>query len=79
MSACKTCSSPLLVTVTGKTSDMCYLSFGEKEHDGYVPYGIGICEDNGGDYIEFTYCLDCGTIQSNDFPISATKIGKVFK
>jgi hypothetical protein len=45
---------------------MCHISINGKEGDGYVPDDIGI---GGGDYITFTYCLDCGKIQG-DFPIS---------
>jgi hypothetical protein len=34
-------------------------------HDGYVPSKMGI---GGGDYMEFSYCLDCGQIQGK-FPV----------
>ena len=34
--------------------------------EGYVPENLNI---GGGDYIEFTYCLQCGKIQG-DFPIT---------
>jgi hypothetical protein len=40
------------------------------EHDGYVPEDLGI---GGGDYVQFSYCLDCGQIQGT-FPLPLTKI-----
>ena len=46
---------------------MCFYQSGGKENDGYVPVGVGI---GGGDYVDFTYCLECGKIQSNQFPVS---------
>jgi len=63
---CKDCGSKRVAEVDGKTSDMCFVSMGEKEHDGYVPSGMNIGE---GDYIRFSYCLNCGQIQG-DFPVS---------
>jgi hypothetical protein len=33
---------------------------GEEEHDGYVPYGLGI---GGGDMIGILLCMNCGTVQ----------------
>lgn len=66
----------------GKTSDMCSFSLdvtvevtGENgethkvhdpvDHDGEVPENVGI---GSGDYLRFSYCLDCGQIQGT-FPI----------
>ena len=65
---CQNCNSPRLAAVSGKTSDCCFVAFKHsgKELEGYVPYDLGI---GGGDYIEFTYCLDCLQIQGT-FPIS---------
>lgn len=54
------CGSERIVEVSGKVSDSCFVRQGDDEHEGYVPYGMGI---GGGDYIEFDYCLDCGRIQ----------------
>lgn len=68
---CKTCKSDRLMTVSGKTSDLCWLRDEKtgQEHDGYVPSNCGICEpSDGGDYIAFTYCLACGQIQGR-FPV----------
>jgi hypothetical protein len=56
---CK-CGSKRQVEVNGKTSDMCFIRIGDKDHDGYVPRDLGI---GGGDYLEFTFCLDCGLIK----------------
>jgi hypothetical protein len=39
---------------------MCFIRIGDKDHDGYVPRDLGI---GGGDYLEFTFCLDCGLIK----------------
>lgn len=63
---CK-CESKRLVEVVGKTSDLFTAFFTEsgKHRDGYVPRNMGI---GGGDYLKFTYCLDCGRIQGN-FPL----------
>ena len=66
--SCKKCKSSNMVSVSGKTSDLCHVYYHDKdeESNGYVPDNIGI---GGGDYIEFVYCLNCGTISGN-FPIS---------
>ena len=57
--ACK-CGSDRIASVTAKCSDCCCVEFGSASHDGYVPGDIGI---GGGDYVEFSYCLECGQIQ----------------
>lgn len=62
---CNSCGSDRILTVSGKTSDCCYYAFKGKENDGYVPDELGI---GSGDYIEFSYCLECGKIQDK-FPI----------
>jgi hypothetical protein len=58
------------MSVTAKCGDLCHVrmnrSIGQYERNGYVPDYLEI---GGGDYIRFTYCLDCGKIQGN-FPIS---------
>lgn len=63
--SCKNCNSDRVASVCGKTSDMCFFSIRDKSHDGYVPRGVGI---GGGDYIDFSYCLNCGQIQDS-FPV----------
>lgn len=61
---CIRCNSERIIQVSGKTSDCYGHTLQGKNYEGYVPFNIGI---GGGDYIEFTYCLDCGQIQG-DFP-----------
>lgn len=64
-----------IMSVNGKTSD-CFSGSLQSNHsleplnggydlNDYVPDDIGI---GGGDYVEFSYCLDCGMIQG-DFPV----------
>ena len=67
--SCK-CGSKRIATVQAKSSDLNFISIGDKEHNGYVPKDMGIGE---GDYIEFDYCLDCGQIQG-EFPLPSTKL-----
>jgi len=64
------CGSNRIATVQSKSSDLNFISVGDKEHNGYVPKDMGIGED---DYIEFEYCLDCGQIQG-EFPIPLTNL-----
>lgn len=68
--ACQRCGSERIATVSGKTSDLCYVSVGEAEHDDYVPHDMNI---GGGDYLEFDLCLDCGQLQG-EFPVPKTKL-----
>lgn len=51
---------------------MCHVDFehNEAESDDYVPKDMNI---GGGDYIRFSYCLDCGKIQ-NEFPLPKTDL-----
>jgi hypothetical protein len=63
MKSCQRCSAQRLVDISAKCSDMFHAK-AEKEHDGYVLRELGI---GGGDYVEFTYCLECGQIQGK-FP-----------
>ena len=64
--SCKVCKKDMLVKVQAKCKDMCRIQYNGNEYDGYTPGGIGI---GGGDYVEFTYCLNCGQIQDS-FPMS---------
>lgn len=70
--SCTKCNSNRISSVTAKCSDCCSISVGETEQDGYVPDDLGI---GGNDYIEFQWCLDCGTIQGN-FPLPVSEIEK---
>ncbi len=68
--SCAKCASHRIGTVSGKCSDLSDFSLGNISKDGYLPSDIGI---GGGDYIEFSYCLDCGTIEGT-FPLPPTEI-----
>ena len=65
------CNCARILKVSAKCSDLCYIEYqnlvNEKsvEHDGYVPKGLGI---GGGDYVEFSLCMDCGKI-AGEFPV----------
>ncbi len=62
METCIHCESDRIANVTAKCSDMCSIRTNGGEHDGYVPDKMAIGE---GDYVEFSYCLDCLRIQAN--------------
>lgn len=69
---CHSCLSPRLAFINGKCSDMCqfYVFTDDRERNGYAPENVGI---GGRDYIEFTYCLNCGKIQGeaeDTFPVA---------
>lgn len=65
MSKCQNCKKTRLLSVSAKCSDLCSVSIGDYEHEGYLPDGFNI---GSGDYVEFELCLDCGRIQGK-FPI----------
>ena len=67
---CKRCGGKRVANAGGKTSDMASVSLGDKEKQGYVPRDMGI---GGGDYIEFSYCLDCGQMQGK-WPLKETEL-----
>jgi len=73
--SCKRCKKDRIASVNGETSDLCSVSYRDKETDGYVPYDIGI---GGGDYLEFGYCLECGTLVG-DFPINDRTVFEALK
>lgn len=67
---CTKCQSSRVATISAKCADLCTVSLtkadGEEiEYDGFVPVDMGL---GAGDFIEFSYCLKCGTIQG-DFPL----------
>ncbi len=70
------CECKRLAMVWGKTSDRCVFEYAGEESDGYVPSNVGI---GGGDDIHLDYCLDCGKIQSKDFPVSEEALMEVFE
>jgi len=63
--SCIRCKSERLVHIAAKCSDCCHTEINSKELDDYVVSDIGI---GGGDYVELSYCLECGQIQGT-FPI----------
>jgi hypothetical protein len=68
---CQTCKSKNLVCINGKSSDLNEIEEvnGSYHTVGYLPNIANVC---GGDYIEFTFCLDCGQIQGK-FPVEIEK------
>lgn len=44
-----------------------------QEYEGYVPDDMGI---GSGDYIDFAYCLDCGQIQGDEFPLAPSVLAR---
>lgn len=71
---CQTCNSTRLIGVSSHSKDMCVISVGNKEHDGYAPYDMGI---GGGDDVEFDLCLDCGQMQGT-WPLPTSSLEKKF-
>ena len=67
---CQRCNSDRVLEVNSKSSDCNGFTISDKEYIGYVRSDLKI---GGGDYIEFSYCLDCGQIQG-EFPIPETEL-----
>ena len=59
------CGSERLTYISAKCNDSFLANFDNIRYAGYVNPAFGIGD---GDYIEFTFCLDCGRIQG-EFPI----------
>lgn len=72
--ACK-CGSDRILSISAKCSDLCSASFGELEHDGYVPIIEGL---GGGDYLDIEVCVECGSLQNFD-PITDKQVKAAFK
>jgi len=70
---CQRCDSYRIVTVTGKTSDMCTVAYDGCEANGYVPTGLFFGQNGYGNYMEITFCAECGQIQET-FPITANSL-----
>jgi hypothetical protein len=67
----------MLARIFAKCSDLAIFHHKDKSRGPYyVPYGVGI---GGGDNIDITYCLDCGKIQSNEFPVSSETLSAVLE
>lgn len=62
---CQNCKSERIAEISAKSSDLNHIAVGNKETDGYVTEGLGI---GGGDYVDFSWCLECGQIQGS-FPV----------
>jgi len=67
---CQKCNSERIADVGAKCSDLFNATFQTKDYDGYVPSDMGI---GGGDYLDFSYCLDCGQIQG-EWPLPETEL-----
>lgn len=70
--SCDSCASDRIAKISGKCSDMFQFETEGIEYNGYVPINLGVGD---GDYIRFSYCLDCGKIQ-NSFPITNEDVKK---
>lgn len=72
---CEHCHSERVMKIDAKSSDLNFIEYGVAEHQGYVPNDIGI---GGGDYVRFSWCLDCGKIQGiNRLPLSDLERGEL--
>ena len=72
--ACK-CGSHRIANINAKCSDMCHVEIEDENgyvnsSDDYAPKDMGI---GGGDYLRFSYCMDCGSMQGN-FPLDETDL-----
>ena len=65
---CRKCDSDRIASIDAQCRDQCSFLVGDRtREENYPPSGVGI---GGGDFVEFDYCLNCGAIQSDKFPIS---------
>lgn len=69
---CQRCNSERIAEVSAKCSDMFSVDLGDSRMNGYVPGDMGI---GSGDYVEFSYCLECGQLQGK-FPLAPAGIEK---
>jgi hypothetical protein len=81
MMKCK-CGSERIANINVKCNDAFFIEIedceegkstgnGQVEYHGYVPRDLGI---GGGDYVKLSYCLDCGQIQGDHFPLENTEL-----
>jgi len=75
MAKCNSCKSERILLTSAKCSDLFSMSYKHKGGNGYVPTNLFFGKDGYGDYAEFSFCLDCGKIQS-EFPISEKEVEK---
>ena len=73
------CEHKRVISISAKCSDMFSMQYAGHEMSGYVPSGIVIGDGQCGDYVAFSYCADCGQIQTGKFPISEKNILKALK
>lgn len=68
--SCQSCVSNRIISISSKSSDLNDVQIGSVNHDGYLPDDLGI---GGGDYVEFDFCANCGTIRGT-WPLPLTNI-----
>jgi len=75
---CRHCESDRIMDIFSHSKDSGSLSYPKLklEHDGYFPFIDDVC---GGDDATFFFCLDCGTMQGDSFPISDDTIRQAFR
>ncbi len=57
---CQKCEAIAIVQVCSKASDLHCLRHLHRDHDGYMLKDMGVGSD---DYVEFSFCVNCGQIQ----------------
>jgi hypothetical protein len=68
MNYCDSCGkSDRILGISAKCGDLFLAEYNGITYEGYVPEDIGIGK---GDYINITFCLECGKIQSSKFPLN---------
>ena len=68
--SCQRCQSERLAGISARRSDLCFADVGSNETHGYVPGDMGV---GGGDYVDISYCMDCGQMQGT-FPLPPCKL-----
>lgn len=72
--ACQRCKSERVGSISAKCNDTFGFAMGDVRAEGYVKSSLGI---GSGDYVEFSYCLDCGQLRGQ-FPLPMTE-GEITK
>jgi hypothetical protein len=57
---CQKCQSDRILKISAKCADLCFAAYKGIEQCDYAPDDVGL---DGGDYVAFNFCLECGTIQ----------------
>ena len=63
---CIKCNGENILSIGGKTGDLCSGELQGIDFEGGVPEGFNL---GGGDYLQFKLCIDCGQVQG-EFPIT---------